>query len=131
MDRPTLMRIAGTLALFLSLPISAKTALFVNAHADETLGQQLIYTLKESILRSASFELAAAEKDAVLVVYVQTVEVVKGRAIAFSVVLVANGFYLSSMVGSCPGPDIAACIPGVLAEIDSRVTMFHLAPASR
>jgi hypothetical protein len=101
-------------------PISVK----LEASGDDSVGQRLVYRIKEGLRRSSRFDLVEQHSFG-LEISIVTVEGVRdnpGNSTVFSVIWVWNNleqpypFYITSEVGYCGSKRIQECAEGLVAS---------------
>jgi len=97
----------------------------VEATADDPVGRQLVFRVKEAIRTSSSMELSFDESKARMQVHMVTLDQSRdspGLSTAYSVVLTWNNpeqpfpFYLNQYTGYCGADRVKSCAEGIVAN---------------
>jgi len=114
----------------------AAPRVYVSGTADnvDTVGQRLLYQVREGIRKSAGMELADSEDQSIITVSITSMAPDKddnARTVlsaAWSVVNPSNltglRFYLSSSVRICGTNRVATCAEGIVAETEKHIVTF-------
>lgn len=112
---------------------SAQNAIWVSATADDSVGRQLVFELKEGIRRSAAMRLVDRSQDAQVFIHLVTMDPDRpsggGNRTIYSVVWTVQSFhanplevFLTTQVGICGYQRASACAGGLVATTDEQVS---------
>jgi hypothetical protein len=101
----------------------------INSTSNDTVGQRLVYYLKEGIRSSSSLGISFDQKQARLQVNVVTLDQdtrIPGYSTVYSVVILWNNpekpfpFYLNQLVGYCGSGRVRECADGLVANVSEQ-----------
>ncbi len=129
-----LKRYFGLLLMVLATSTaSSQTAIWVHSTAEDTVGRQLAFELREAVRRSAAMSLADRSQDGRIYVRLVTMDPDSSSGGAsrtiYSAVWTMQTFhdtpvemFLTSYVGTCGRQRVASCAQGLAAITDEQVT---------
>lgn len=103
-------------------------AIFVDGSSSDTVGEEVIYYLKQDVIQSSQYHLVYSQNQSAFTIAIVTVEDYPenpGTSTAYSVVLVgsSNSVFFMHWVAACGANRVQECaasiLAGVGAEIDS------------
>lgn len=117
------------MGLSLLAPATAAEAanIMIQAKADDTVGQSIVYNLRNQIARSALHKLVYTRDDAGFIINIVTVAGTGGES-AYSAVLImpplnGKGFdlFVNSFAGICGSAATEACAASILSGMDGEM----------
>lgn len=126
-----------TLAILLAFAmwtptVFAQLRVYVIASADDTVGNRLVYAIKERIRRSAAMEYVDRPQDGIIGVEIVTLNPDRAedsRRTIYSIVWTTKTFhdtpvtmFLTNSVGICGSSRIQECADDLVADTDKQVT---------
>jgi len=117
-------KILVVLLVTFSAPAEAATVM-VTSTADDTVGQSIVYSLRDQINRSSLYKVAYTREDSGFIIQIVTIPENDGRTAAYSAVLTMppldkKGFdyYITSVVGYCGADVTNTCASRILSSFD-------------
>ena len=109
----------------------ARTSVYVQSTADDSIGRDLAYKIRETVRRSAGMTLADRANDARFILRLVTLDSDSkhspGISTVYSAVYTMQTFhdspvemYLTSVVGTCGRSRVDSCARSITAEIDEQ-----------
>jgi hypothetical protein len=128
--------LAGLFFLCAVFPATAQVKVAVIPTTDDTVGNRLVFAIKESIRRSAGMQLVDRTQDGFIRMNIVTLDPDKssggGNRTIYSVVWTAQTFhrpsvtmYLTSSVGTCGTNRVSQCADGLVADTDEQASMVR------
>lgn len=126
----SIRNIIGVLALLFSATAFAQAKVFVTVTAEDGLGEQLGYQIKENIRSSRGMNLVGSDEDAAVSLRITTLDPNDDRTqTIYSIVWTVSTtygkgayFYWTSTVGICGQSRIKLCADRVTAKTDTVIT---------
>jgi|SRR6185295_7462574 len=123
--RGLFIKVAFGLLVIMSATAGSSATIMVVSTSSDTVGQSIVYNLRNQISRSSVYKVAYTRDDAGFVISVVTVPGVEGRTAAYSAVLTmppldkkGYDYYVTSVVGYCGSEATERCASNILSGFD-------------
>jgi hypothetical protein len=121
--------ILAAVGLFGWSSASSAATIMVQATSNDSVGQSIVYNLRNEIARSALHTVVYDKKDAGFVINIITLKQDDGRSSVYAASLLMPPFdnkgfdyYITGVVGVCGSSVTKDCGPSILASFDSDIS---------